>query len=372
MYPDQTAVIRKKTDEILFKINKGESSVEEIEWLENVYRVSAIKKQFQEQAHHKRRYGFALTAITCIILAGFLLFFRVGDIQAFGFLATNNTSIQIKCKALQVSLIDSLRSDIVGFNNPVLTDRLEINNLNSLTVSDTQLSFYDSTPGLNARINADTIFLEKIDLNMPSVLRIRQSGDMIYLTTNGNPVKVSASFNNAEFLAPVKEKVQSVQGAGIPLFARFETTNDENKEVEIKFRYDSTVNLLEGKKINALSFSDAYVYGADILKYISTIQSGVLTLNDVNRNIDLNKQDRLILQNPKGWIIDFSIENGIITLFFKGTVKDIKAGPMGSEKNLSPTLLEYFFKNQPLTLFWGAVVFFWSLLSSIIVRFKSS
>ncbi|MEO5891147.1 MAG: hypothetical protein ABIQ31_12880 [Ferruginibacter sp.] len=364
--------LKKKTDEILGKISTDGVSAQESEWLKNVYRVVVIKKHFTNPPVGTWRGTYAIIALVCLVLGGLLLFFRVGDIPAIGFLSTNNVSIQVRCKALQISLKETERQNILGFDGLILTDRLEINKLNSIAVSDTRLSFNDTAALLNAKLNADTIFLDKIEVGAASVLKIKQLQDMVHINVKGEPLKVSASFNSAEFLEPVKEKVQSKQQLDIPLFARFESTGKEDAAADIIFRHKGVVNILEGRKVSSLLFSDSYVYGADILKYISTIQSGTLTLNDVNRSVELNKQDRFILQDINGWLIDFSVENNVISLFFKGTVKGIKAGPDGSEKDLRPRLLEYLLKNQPLALFWGAVVFLWGLISSIISRLKLS
>ncbi len=372
MEADPKLSVKEKIDKILGKINKNEVSKKEIEWLENIYRITVIKKHFSNSNSRKWLNSHALIALVCIVLGGLLLVFRVGDIPVIGFLSTNNISIQARCKALQISLMDSERTNIIDFDELVLTDHLEINNLNSVVVSNALISINDSSPSLDLQLSADEIFLDAIELGMESVLKIKQFQDVIHMANNSSYIKINASFKSAEFLKPVKQKVYSKEKFDIPLFARFESMNNENNEVLIKFRQKEPVNILKGRKISSLLFSDSYIYGADILRYISTIQSGTLTLNDVNRSIDLHKQDRLILQNLEGWLVEFSIENGSIDLFFKGTVRDINAGPEGSQKDLSPSLLEYLFKNQPLTLFWGAVVFLWGLLNGILSHIKLS
>jgi hypothetical protein len=107
-----------------------------------------------------------------------------------------------------------------------------------------------------------------------------------------------------------------------------------------------------------------------MLDHVSTIESGSLVLDDVSRTVDVHNGDRLILQGVDGWITEFSIENGTLELFFKGTVKEIRAGPRGSEKDLSPSLLEYVFSNQPVALFFGSVVFLWGLLNGVVSHLR--
>ena len=297
---------------------------------------------------------------------------RVGDIPLFGFGETNHISMQVRCKALQVSMADSERPNIVDFDELVLTDQLEIRNLNAVTVSNASISLYDSSANLHIKLRADTLFLDAMELGGESVLKISSRQDIIQLTANSHHVKVNTTFNSGQFLQPVKQNFRSPEDSDIPFFARFESQNHANTETVIKFRQNGPVNILSGRKINSLAFSGSYVYGADILKYISTIQSGTLMLIDVDRSIELHKQDRFILQDLEGWILDFGIENGFIDIFFMGTVRDIKAGPEGAEKELSPSLLEYLLNNQPVALFWGAVLFLWGLLNGIISHFKIS
>lgn len=369
---DPERAVREKTDVVFRKVANNEASRQEVEWLENIYRATFIKKYFFNSKPRKWPSRHALIALVCIILGGLLLMLRVGDIPVIGFWATNTVSIQARCKALQISLADLERPNIINFDELLITDQLEMRNLSTIAVSNAPISIYDSSANLNLKLRADTLFLDAIECGMESVLNIKPFQEMIHLTTNSHHIKVSASFNNGQFLQPVQQHIHSLNNSDVPIFARFESLNPGNAETTIKFRQNGPVNILKGRKINALAFSDNYVYGADILKHISTIQSGTLTLNDVDRSIDLHKQDRFILEDLKGWIIDFGIANGAIDLFFKGTARDIKAGPEGAEKDLSPSLLEYLFNNQPLALFWGAVVFLWGLLNGIISHIKIS
>jgi hypothetical protein len=39
-----------------------------------------------------------------------------------------------------------------------------------------------------------------------------------------------------------------------------------------------------------------------------------------------------------------------------------KIGPKGFEKNLAPSLLEYFYHHQRFGFFWGVVAFLWGIL----------
>jgi hypothetical protein len=46
---------------------------------------------------------------------------------------------------------------------------------------------------------------------------------------------------------------------------------------------------------------------------------------------------------------------------FSGLVESAQIGPRGFEDELAPTWLEYFYHQEPWAIFWGALVFLWSL-----------
>ncbi|MEP7169876.1 MAG: hypothetical protein ABI855_10950 [Bacteroidota bacterium] len=360
-------LLKKRTDEILK--NCGEkTSKEDIEWAENVYRLLKIKKSFSNTGS-KVKWGIdIIIVLVCIILGGLLLFFRIGDLQFFDFLSTNNISLRIQCRTMQCAIADSQNSEII--NTSFQTSEFKMVKVNSINVTHSKISYSDSLNGYNVDLKSNSISLKKIRVGNESVININQSKDVTSLTKSGNKqVMVSASFKNAEFLEPDTEKISWEDTLRGPHFGYFESF-DEKTYIEIKLT--APFNILEGKKITALSFSDSASYGSDLLKYFSTIQSGKLTLSDVNRDVELDHQDRLVLTTLSGWIVDFTCKQDSLELFFKGTAKEIKAGPQGSEKDLRPRLLEYFVKNEPLSLFWAAIVFLWGLFSSILSRFRQS
>ena len=50
---------------------------------------------------------------------------------------------------------------------------------------------------------------------------------------------------------------------------------------------------------------------------------------------------------------------------FEGVAKEIRIGPKGFDRDLSPTLLAYFYENQRLPYFWSAFAILWGILWSL-------
>ena len=359
--------LRNKTEYLLAKAARNDISSEESQWIEDVYRLSTIKSRLPE-TRSSWLHGHALIALTCASLAGLLMLFRVGDFPIGGFLSANNLSIHLRCDAFAVTLADSLNHNIIGSGRDLWTDELEISPLDTIAVSNASLALQQ--PDLRLKVSAERIYLESIEFDPGAMLDVRPLDGRIVLSTNAERLRVKATFQRAEFSEPVQTTVRSKEELKIPLFARFEALNKERSNLRIAFRQLGSVSILIGKRISVLEFLDNDVVGADTLVHVSTIRSGSLILDDVGRTINLHNRDALVLEGLQGWITDVSIESGTVDLFVKGTARNIRAGPAGSGADVSPRLIEFFYKNQPFALFWGSVVFLWGFLRSVASAMK--
>jgi hypothetical protein len=363
---NQGLLLRQRTEYLLAKATSGDLSAEESRWIEDVYRLTAIKSRLPDPARRSGLLGHALLALTCAVLAGLLLMVRVGDLSTPGFLSTNNISIHLRCRAFAATLTESVNHSIIGTD--IWTDQLEISPLDTIAVSNASFAFHE--PDLRLDVRAERIFLESVEFDPGSRLDVRPLDGRIVLNTNAERLRVKATFQMAEFSEPVKQSVRSKEELGIPLFARFESLNKERSNLRIAFRQLAPVSMLAGSRISALELSDSDVFGADTLVQVSTVQSGAVILDDVGRTVSIHNRDALVLQGLEGWITDVKIEDGSVDLFVKGTAKSIRAGPARSGADVSPRLLEYFYKNQPFALLWGSMVFLWGLLRSVAYTIK--
>jgi hypothetical protein len=98
--------------------------------------------------------------------------------------------------------------------------------------------------------------------------------------------------------------------------------------------------------------------------FVSTIKSGTLTLTDVGQQVTLQENDSLSFIGLQGRLAE--VRSGdALHLRFEGTARQVALGPAGFQQSLAPSLLKYYYHQEPLKFFWGAVVFLWGMLWGI-------
>ncbi len=99
--------------------------------------------------------------------------------------------------------------------------------------------------------------------------------------------------------------------------------------------------------------------------WVSTLLEGNLTLLLNGRQTHLLEGDQLLFEGFDSERLVISIEQAMLSISADGQADRIRAGPQGYEKDLAPTLLEYLYYQQQLTLFWSALIFLWGLFWSL-------
>ena len=123
---------------------------------------------------------------------------------------------------------------------------------------------------------------------------------------------------------------------------------------------------LQGMKIRDLSFLQRYSPVPGSVRFRSAITAGTVTVLDIpSDSLVLRGGDRVALTEPlEAERLEIAFGEGI-HLLFKGKVKNVRVGPEGFERSLTPSQLEYWYHNEPGKMFWGAVVFLYGLLWSL-------
>jgi len=101
------------------------------------------------------------------------------------------------------------------------------------------------------------------------------------------------------------------------------------------------------------------------LRWVSTILKGDLMLLLNEKSTRLLEGDHITFEDLESERLLISPKDGVLNVSVEGQADQISAGPKGYEKNLAPTLLEYFYYQQQLALFWSAVIFLWGLFWSL-------
>ena len=122
--------------------------------------------------------------------------------------------------------------------------------------------------------------------------------------------------------------------------------------------------LLRNLYVRELRFTRQIPTEAGAIAFISTIKKGTVTLHDVSESITLQENEPLTLTGVRGRLVELRGAD-TFTLQFEGTVQKLSTGPADAKVNLAPSLLKYYYHQEPLTFFWSAVVFIWGILWSI-------
>jgi len=104
--------------------------------------------------------------------------------------------------------------------------------------------------------------------------------------------------------------------------------------------------------------------------FVSSVQSGHLTLPDSGAVIDLNPGDEIRLKGAEGRVSGLRLASGEVDFSFDGQAREVSLGSLGSEQNLNPSVLEYLYFHN-FKLFWAVVVVLGGLLLSMRKRTSS-
>lgn len=122
--------------------------------------------------------------------------------------------------------------------------------------------------------------------------------------------------------------------------------------------------VLQHVHVRELRFAREMPSEAGEITFVPTIISGTLTLHDVSNSVTLREGEPLTLTGIQGRLVQLRTESPF-TLQFEGTAQQVRIGPPNAQGDLAPSLLRYYYHQEPLTFFWSAVVFVWGVLWSI-------
>ena len=119
--------------------------------------------------------------------------------------------------------------------------------------------------------------------------------------------------------------------------------------------------------INELACAEEHAQPDGTIYFTSGLRSGSIRLLDVEGSETIERGDNLKLKiaSTRRFQIGRAAKDDALSFIFEGTVNGIALGPVGAERDLSPSLLELFYRQKALGLFWGAAVFLWGLFMGI-------
>jgi len=113
--------------------------------------------------------------------------------------------------------------------------------------------------------------------------------------------------------------------------------------------------------VSGLGFFEERADGTQSSVFASQIVSGTLTITDTGEQIPLVPAAALLLADAGGLVGTLRVAPNNVRVKFEGTASEVKLGTGDFARDLKPTFLEWFFHQQKLGFFWGAITFLWGM-----------
>ena len=310
--------------------------------------------QFSLQKFPNRRLRFIwsiIIAFLCLLIVGLAWTLHIRTAQVSFEIVTQNVTL-------------TLGKDWLC-NRQFSSDRIFINNIVKI-----------SAPGLNPVIEVDVeeksvsmdlqgeeITVNELFLLANANVELNVQGDKLKLFVKDSALAGELFLQRADLILEMEEEtIKRSVDSEIPETISFRTAKTGADPAQFELATGRNWQL-RGLHVQAIGFLEEFPPGS--CRFKSAIRSGKVTLLETRLIEDLREEDSLILKDAKSRRLEISKGSDCIRVFFEGSVAKILAGPQSSEKDLTPTYLEYLYHQKRLTFFWSAVVFLWGILWSI-------
>jgi hypothetical protein len=321
--------------------NDYKNAKENLDWIQASFTIENISRG------PRTLFWSTLIIVISIIIIGICIFIRIPTAHISLNITTSTVNFQLSRNYM---LTTSSRITELGISNLV--------ELNSPGFIKKTKEPFEMT------LKGNGIGLSRITLPSNTQVTINQTNDRLSILLKGIKLNTTIFTNDAHLF--IDNKLQRIIKSGTSepidiksLYASL--TEGAFTKITIK---DTSTWKLNNLTIQDLSFDN---YEMDtILKNISTIFSGKISILETGQQKNLEEGDWLIIQGLRNKKTQINEENGKIKIMLEGSVNGLYAGTSKEfERNLMPTLIEYFYYSRSVGLFWGSMVFLWSILWSL-------
>jgi hypothetical protein len=116
---------------------------------------------------------------------------------------------------------------------------------------------------------------------------------------------------------------------------------------------------LSGLRATALAFDREQPPGSG--ERVSTVRQASGRFVETGRAFEVESGDRLLLDGVEASRLTVRGNGRGLEVLFQGTVDRLRGGPEGFVRDLTPSWLEYLYKQEQVAVLWGALVFLWGL-----------
>ncbi len=211
-----------------------------------------------------------------------------------------------------------------------------------LVVSDAEIVISGNAPQLRVDTDNPTVNVYVSDAVVEGFVLVSGSGRMLAGGPDTSSILVDRTFERDE-----SDQIDFVATASrVPMVVRFG---------------DRSVWALDNFRVDALDFRHEVPTPAGEPMVVSAVMAGTISLPDTEQKVTLRPGDFVSLRGVKGRVLQLDMGKRV-SLQFQGEVSHIEIGPSGFEKSLKPSLLTYFYFQEPLAIFAAAAFFLWTAL----------
>ena len=110
--------------------------------------------------------------------------------------------------------------------------------------------------------------------------------------------------------------------------------------------------VIENLPVSRLAFTRALSAGGRGSPFVSSIISGTVQVVDTARSESLDAGSALVLEDFQGWVVRVETAPDGFAVSFTGTVQRIRLGPLGHPNDLTPSILEFLFRQEWIKMMW--------------------
>ena len=292
-----------------------------------------------------------IVAMACLMIAGLLWYLRLPEIHV---------SLKVRSNAVTFELQKPWRP-----SHSYTVDKLRIERLTTVLSPALEIKIENESDEAWLEVEGDKVVLQKLNFGQNGLLELNPNRGLLEVFYRGSRLNGEIAVSGASSVSAAKDPNRAQyfninENFKIPESIRFHTDNSSMVPTLIKI-YPRGEWTFQDIYVQKLSFFQERITEPGSVFFVSSINSGSISIHDVSLDETLHEGDRLILEGVEGRLRKVG-HGSQIELVFDGTVETLLLGPKGFEKNLSPSYLEYLYVRKPLAFFWGAVVFLWGLL----------
>jgi hypothetical protein len=312
------------------------------------------------------RWRIAMILAATLVLVSALLFLRVPTTEVELQLVVSEAGFVLAKPLVLLDLVNLAELEVTGLREIQFSDPA----MSQLTAPSQDEQKSIRVAAMERNSESGTVTLNP--LNLPAAVEVRvfegRSPARCQVVLAGAPTTLRATLHG-----PVRIELPS-SGTHTPVFempgSLLMGTGPNDVRLDLLFASGSRAAFAPQLTIEKLALSRIDVFQAPegtTTQAVSTILSGVIYLESLSAAPrPLRARELLRFDEARGVIRALQLDNGHVTLAFRGTVRGMRSGWGDDPVSLMPTWLDWLRARHGLSLLWGTTLYLFGLVAAIL------